>query len=220
MKINLGRSVLMTALLGGAATAAAPRARADGGIPPGQDSEWIETKGPASSQTPETTIRDWPPLARAQARAMIEKYGEPQAFGPRALVWRRNEPWDVTAVFNHTWVHSEANQDKDFLKQAIGYVVPQDKADELRRFDPRLTFNLDTNELAFQSDSEATNFLALNLADEIITGRRSVENARDFFRKTEALEMSGKSSNYLNGFLFTPTVEVIIIPMSYQGAPE
>jgi len=218
MKINFPPRLTLAALLATALTAA--RSSAEGGNPPGEGSQWIETKGPASSQTPETIIRDWPPLARAQARAMIEKYGRPTAFGSRALVWHHNEPWDETVVFRHTWVHSEANQDADFLKQAVGYRVPQEKADELRRFDRRLTLNSNTNELAFQSDSEATNFLALNLADEIITGRRSVENARDFFRKTKALEMSGRSSNYLNGFLFTPTADVIIDPMTYQGAPE
>jgi hypothetical protein len=46
------------------------------------------------------------------------------------------------------------------------------------------------------------NILALNLADEIVTDRRSVEDARDFYRETAQLSRSGKTSRYTEGFLF------------------
>jgi hypothetical protein len=46
------------------------------------------------------------------------------------------------------------------------------------------------------------NFLALNLVDEIATGARSVEDARDFYSKTARLSKAGKSSAYMEGLLF------------------
>ena len=46
------------------------------------------------------------------------------------------------------------------------------------------------------------NFLALNLADEIATGKRSVEEARDFYARVETLSRAGKSSAYTENLLF------------------
>jgi hypothetical protein len=93
-------------------------------------------------------------------------------------------------------------RDKDYLEQTVGYQVPNDKVNALKRFDKRLDVNQTAGELSSRSESESMNILALNLADEIVNDRRSVEEARDFYRETERLSRSGKSSRYIDGLLF------------------
>ena len=160
------------------------------------------TEGTASSQTPETVIRNWPEGARITARAMIAKYGQPTRYSEGALVWIANGPWEKTVVYRSAWPHFAGKKDKDYLEQTIAYRVPNEKIGELRRFDRRLEVNESRSQLSARSESEPMNFLALNLADEIVTDKRSAEEARDFYLKTERLAKAGKSSAYTEGFLF------------------
>lgn len=152
--------------------------------------------------TPESTIEDWPTGSRQVARVMIEKYGEPSRFGENALVWFDNGPWQRTVVHRRGWPRLLGMTDKNYLEQAISYEVPAPKIEALKDFDRRVEVDKAAGELSSRSDSEATNYLALNLADEIVSGKRSVTDARDFLRKTERLSRSGKSSPYLEGFVF------------------
>jgi len=160
------------------------------------------TEGTQASQTPETVISKWPEGARLTARDMIAKYGEPNRFSEGALVWIDNGPWQKTVVYRNAWPHFLGRKDKDYLEQTISYRVPIEKIEDLKRFDRRLEINESRGQLSARSESEAMNFLALNLADEIVTDKRGVDDARDFMAKTESLSASGKSSNYTKGFLF------------------
>jgi hypothetical protein len=194
---NLGISILIVA-------AAAAGLFAQPEIPPdeGEGAERMETQSSQSAQTPEIAIKEWPDYARSTARAMIEKYGEPNRFSDEALVWYNNAPWQKTVVYREAWPHFAGMRDKDYLVQTIAYQVPSEKVDALKRFDMRLDVDQTAGELSSRSESESMNFLALNLADEIINDRRSVEDARDFYQETDELSASGKSSPYLQGFLF------------------
>jgi hypothetical protein len=205
------------------AVAAGHKAKASGEIEtqkPSATTHWIETKSSDSAQTPETVVREWPELSQKMARAMIEKYGQPVRFNDDALVWEHNGSWQKSVVYRAAWPHSAAKKDVDYLKQTIGYRVPQEKIEDLRRFDKRLSVNTETNEVSFQSESEKTNFLALNLADEIVTEKRSVEDARDYFKKTARLAESGKSSQYTEGFLFPVPNERVVNPSETTSPVE
>jgi hypothetical protein len=50
--------------------------------------------------------------------------------------------------------------------------------------------------------SDLVNFLALNIADEIIRGRRDVRGAIAFYRRTLDLAAAGKTSPYMTRLLF------------------
>ena len=169
---------------------------------PSGNPERMETQSSQSAQTPETIIKDWPERARSIARTMIEKYGDPDRISDDVMVWYNNSPWQKTVVYRKAWPHSIMMRDKDYLEQTIGYQVPNDKVNELKRFDKRLDIIQTSGELSSRSESESMNILALNLADEIVHDRRSVEEARDFYRETERLTRSGKSSKYVEGLLF------------------
>ena len=155
-----------------------------------------------SSRTPQAIIREWPEDARNTARVMIEKYGQPNRLSSEALIWYNNGPWQKTIVYRRAWPHSLAMIDEDYLEQTINYLVPDDKINDLKRFDPRISVNKASWEISSRSDSESTNFLVLNLADEIVTDKRSIEDARIFYRRTQRLSESGKDSPYMKRFMF------------------
>ena len=177
----------------------------------------MEEQKSETAQTPEMAIKDWPQLAQSTARVMIEKYGQPNRFDEEALVWDNNGPWQKTVVHRDAWPHFAGMPDKDYLEQTISYQVPDDKVDAIKRFDSRLDIEQRAGELSSRSESESMNFLALNLADDIVNDKRSVDEARDFYRETVELSKSGKSSRYLDGFVFELHNDTNLNPEDVKG---
>jgi hypothetical protein len=187
----MNRSAILMALL---AACAAP---AHAEVPQARWSDKLAVGEPA-----EQAISTWPDLAKAAARAMIEKYGKPEGVGKDSLVWYSNGSWKRTLVHQRAWPHYAFKRDKDYLENVIGYVVPNDKLEALTRFDKRIDVDQASAELSARSETEPMNYLALNLADEIIRGKRTVEEAREFQKTITRLAAAGKASAYLNSFLF------------------
>ncbi|MFI5350959.1 MAG: hypothetical protein ACHQ2Z_15535 [Elusimicrobiota bacterium] len=147
-------------------------------------------------QTPETVIRAWPERSRGTAGALIAKYGEPSTFDDRSLIWYYIGPWQETVVYRGTPLSA------DIVEQSISYDVPDKKISDLKRFDSLIDFDKTHKRLSSRSESEKLNFLAVNLANEIVAGKRNPGQARDFYRRTLRLSESGKSSPYIEEFLF------------------
>lgn len=153
-------------------------------------------------ETPESIVKRWAPRSRNAAQLMLEKYGNPNQFDRNTLVWFNNGAWKRTIVHRNVSRRDPSGKNKDFLEQTVGYLVPADKVADLKRFSPMIEVSQTAGELTFASDSESRNRLALNLAEEIVTGKRGVADARAFFLKTTRLAASGKSSSYLDALQF------------------
>lgn len=156
----------------------------------------------AAARTPQMSIELWPAPARALARLMIAKYGTPGRYGGHALYWYDNGPWQRTVVYRDAPAHSFLKRGKDRLEQSVGYQVSAEGLEELKSFDERIGVDTITGALTSRAESEALNYLVLNLAAEILAHTRSVPDARDVYRKTRRLADSGKSSPYLDGLVF------------------
>lgn len=164
----------------------------------------VDTVGAATSAgAAEEAIKDWPKETQSQARMLIERYGEPATVDAKELVWNDNGPWRKTTLRREGFTQATMGKDRDHLEQVISYQVPSAKVADIKRFDKRIEVNEAGNELTSRADTESMNYLALNLADDIIKGQRSVQGARVFYQKVKMLERSGKSSPYLDGFIFT-----------------
>lgn len=171
---------------------------------PGPHEPAVLNENDAAVRTPEAVIRKWPDRPRATAGALIAKYGEPSSFDDDSLVWYNKGPWRQTVVYREAPHSFMGYHGKDILEQWISYVVPENRIAELKRFDNRIAVDKAGGELSARSESENLNYLALNLADEILAGKRRPDAARDFYLKTMKLSASGKSSPYMDGFLFPP----------------
>lgn len=121
---------------------------------------------------------NWNETARTAARQMFEKYGPPQEVTMNRLVWHENRPWKRTEVINQDVQHNFPSQHVDVLKQTLAIDVPVEKFGDIAAFDGSLSANRTAGEFTASCSREEHNFIALNLASDIITGRLTVPQAR------------------------------------------
>ncbi len=84
-------------------------------------------------------------------------------------------------------------------------VYPREAFTDLAAFDGSVIPERTKGEISARCDMEPMNFLALNLAHEIITGKRSVDDARKTYAEVGTAFMSGDPSPYLEGLMFEPS---------------
>jgi hypothetical protein len=101
----------------------------------------------------------------------------------------------------------------DILEQAIDYRVPPEKYGALAAYNGSVTARRTRGELAAMCDKEAMNFLALNLAHDIITGKLSVEEARQAYTTTALAFTKGEQRPYTQALQFQ-------VPPKGTGDPD
>lgn len=193
MKAYARRTALGLLLL-----AACPPARAQYHEEPGLDDVSL------SGSTPESIILQWPTFSYRLARSMISKYGQPAESSDVRLVWIDNGPWKKTVIYRVPPGGRVLGPDAGRLEQSVGYRVLPEQRSELERFDKTIGVDEQAGLLTVLSNAESDNFLAMNLADEVVRGKRSAKEASDFRRQILRLQDSGKSSPYLEKLLFLP----------------
>lgn len=148
------------------------------------------------------TIADWPDTPREVANKMIQKYGEPDGVTPSRLVWTNQQPWKEIVVYREEVPHHFPIKHTDVLEQVIDYQVPPDKFDELAEYDGSVIAERTKGTLAARCDKEPMNFLALNLAHDIATDQKTVDEARQFYAQTAKAFMGGKKHPYTQKLQF------------------
>ncbi len=145
-------------------------------------------------------ISDWPEIPRLEAGKIMDKYGLPDEITANSLVWKEREDWSRVALYrNEDFAHRSG-----VLEQSIDYAVPMDRWRDLNALDIGVSYVPEEEILVASSESEEINTLALNIVVDVVKGRRQVEVARNFYRRTLDLALSGKSSRYTRGLLFSP----------------
>ena len=147
-------------------------------------------------------IVSWPENTKVTAQYLTDKYGPPDAATDARLVWNDHGQWSQITLFREGVSDNFPTTHQNIVENTIHYDVPREKAGELIKFDSALTVNRISGTLSARSDSESANILALNLADEIVRGKRDVDSARDFMRDTLRKSLAGKSSPYMDHLLF------------------
>jgi hypothetical protein len=136
---------------------------------------------------------------------MIKKYGQPQEVTPNRLIWHDNGPWKFTGLVNEEIPHSSPVAHTDMLYQTISYRVDPQDADDLLAYDGSIILERTKGELGARCDKEEANFLAINLANDVATGKRNVEDTRRFYAESiQQLMKTGTPNEDLQGFRFTP----------------
>lgn len=173
-------------------------------------------KGASSSMSPEQVekiITTWPEAAKMGVKQMVLQYGQPNEGTPTKLFWFDRAPWKRIQLTSDQVVHQFPAPHADFLSQYIDYEIPLDKLDELGRFTGSCLIDRASGEAGARCDSEGANFLSINLMHEIVTGKRTVDDARAFYSETLAAYCLGESAPYCEGFLFE-------LPKRNSGDPD
>jgi hypothetical protein len=122
-------------------------------------------------------LAGWPKVSLAVASDLITKYGLPKESTDRELTWYDNSPWKRTVLHREEVQHNFPLPHKDVLEQTVNYRVPVEKVADLLKYDGSLVIYRTRGELTVHCDNEEANTLTLNIANDIVTGNRNVEQA-------------------------------------------
>lgn len=150
----------------------------------------------------ERIIEDWPESQRNVARQMLDKYGPPNEVTPTKLFWYRNAPWKRTELSRDVVAHNWPSPHSDFLTQVIDYRVPPEMTHLIAMFDGSILVDRTRGEVSARCDSEAANVLGLNMVHEIVTGRRTVKEARQTSTENTVAYNLGRNAPYAERLLF------------------
>ena len=149
-------------------------------------------------------VAGWPERPRLGANGMLAKYGLPQEATSERLIWHKVGPFKRITVLKLETPHDFPLPHFDYLEHTIEYNVPQDKVGDLIAFDASSTINRTVGELSARCDLEGHNVLTLNLDHDIVTGKKSVEEARQAFGEIVVQDVMGKHPAYVEALQFEP----------------
>lgn len=160
------------------------------------------TTTPVDQATVDEILAEWSEEPTAIARDVIETYGRPHEAAPSELCWYDNGPWKRTEMYRDGVPHNFPKEHTDYLKQVVNYPVPAEKVDEITAFDGSVYVDRTNGELSAKCDKEPMNVLALNLAHDIVTGEKTVGEARQDYAMIALKEMMGGDPEYTSRLQF------------------
>lgn len=147
-------------------------------------------------------IEEWPAMSKKSARQTIEKYGPPNEAIASRLIWYNNGPWKRTIVYRDEVPHNFPQPHTDVIENFIDYQVPPQMFSELARFDGSVIVERTKGEVSARCDMEAANILALNMMNEIVTGKLSAEKAREVYSEQTAAYVMNRPAPYAEKLQF------------------
>lgn len=149
-------------------------------------------------------IKDWPEESREAASLVIGKYGEPDEATRTELIWHRPGPWKRMIASKAFYRHDFPAPHIDAVESVIDYRVPPEKVTALAEFDGSVVVERTAGEVSARCHDEEANLLALNLMHDIVTGAKSVDEARSYYGKEFLDYRRKKPTPYMEGLRFEP----------------
>jgi hypothetical protein len=168
-----------------------------------------DTKTPAPSASAQSWVQSqlssWPEASRTLAAQLVSHYGRPSETTAERLTWYDNAPWRRTTLYKAGPLHNFPAAHHDILEQTVAYRVPPDKIGDLVAYDGSLVVDRTRGELSVHCDSEQANILTLNIANDILTGERSVDQALGYHAQVIRGLQIGEPEAYSQKLRFAPT---------------
>lgn len=152
----------------------------------------------------EDRIASWPQESRQAAQLVIDTYGEPHEATATALTWFKVGQWKRVVASRDFHNHEFPAPHIDSVTSVIDYAVPAHRFSDLARFDGSVVADRTQGELSARCHDEQANFLALNLAHDIITDERDVDLARRYYAKEFLDARRGAATPYMQQLRFSP----------------
>lgn len=165
------------------------------------------------AQKAQEVIANWPSNPKKVAETVIGKYGEPDVSSSKMLVWYNNGPWKRTVLHVEEIPHKFPKPHTDMLEQFIDYKVPPAKFNEVIMYDGSVVAQRTVGEISARCDKEEMNFLALNLANDVVNGKKTVQQARAYYTRAVKDFMKGKIDPYVQKLQFN-------VPKGGTGDPD
>ena len=149
-------------------------------------------------------MRGWPKASRDAVMYMTNKYGAPMHMTEHSAMWGTTGQWKRTIVYNYEVKHDFPAPHSDSVESVIDYRVPPEKFSALAEFDGSVIAERTAGEVSARCHDEQANSLALNLMHDIVTGAKTVQEARDYYAKEFADYRRKQPTPYMDGLQFTP----------------
>lgn len=148
-------------------------------------------------------MSSWPKASKMAVDEIKGKYGKPDGMTADEFIWMNKGVWKKICISKKETKHSFPIEHTDMMQTTISYKVPADKMDDLGKFDGSVTFDRTQGTMSARCDKEGNNFLALNLAHDIITGKKTVEQARTSYGEIVKEKMNGGNPMYMQKLSFS-----------------
>jgi hypothetical protein len=132
---------------------------------------------PAAHEWAARNLKDWPVDRQVLAAHLVTRYGDPEEVTARSLTWYDNGPWKRTILYKDGDLHRFPLPHHDVLWQTVNYKVPLNKVIPLMTYDGSILVDRTRGEITAHCDSEEANTLILNIANTIVSGENTVEQA-------------------------------------------
>lgn len=152
-------------------------------------------------------IEDWNAMSKKAAKLTLEQYGPPNEATQSRLIWYNNGPWKRTIVYRDEIPHDFPQPHTDVIENFINYSVPPEMFSELAKFDGSVIVERTRGEVSSRCDMEAANILALNLMNDIVTGKLNAEKARDVYCEVTSAFMMNRPAPYAEKLQFEVSTE-------------
>ncbi len=180
----------------------------------GGESGTAQTANPADVAS---IVESWPDKPREVAGRMISRYGPPNEATETRLIWHANGPWKRTIAYRDEVPHNFPKPHTDLLEQFVDYGVPLERFSDLAAFDGSIVPERTKGEISARCDMEPMNFLALNLAHQVVGGDLTVEQARGRYAEVATSFMSGENPDETQRLLFEISGETADVDKPLMG---
>lgn len=147
-------------------------------------------------------VAGWPEESREAAQLVLDAYGEPQEKTESFLIWLGPGPWKRIVASKDFDDHNFPAPHYDSVQSVLDYKVPPERVSDLARFDGSVVVDRTQGEVSARCHDEEANNLALNLVHDIVTGARTVEEARAYYAKEFAGYRRGEPTPYMEKLQF------------------
>lgn len=142
-------------------------------------------------------VSAWPEKTKEVIAKTIDSYGPPKEVTDSMLVWGKTGPWKRTIIYREVVEHKFPMPHEDVMEQFVDFQVPPDKFDDLAQYDGSVIAERTKGELSARCDQEPANLLAINLAADVANGKRTADEARDYYAKAIRGMLKGQMDPYL-----------------------
>lgn len=164
------------------------------------DSTQVQTKADPvkekAQKKADKITQGWPESSVKAAGEMIDKHGEPKEVTEDTLVWSKVAPFERIVVNKKVYSSKFPILHQNAVSHTVTYKVPVNKVEEVRKLSSDIMIDSTKGEMTASGDSEAMNNLALNLANDVITGKLTPEQARTRFGKENLSYLDGNKTAY------------------------
>lgn len=154
-------------------------------------------------------IEQWPDESREPATLVIDGYGEPDEMSPSMLIWHDRVPWKRIVATRQFYEHNFPAPHVDAVESFIDYHVPTEMFTPLAEFDGSVVVERTAGEVSARCHDIEANYLALNLMHDIVTGTRTVEDARKYYADEFLAARRTDPTPYMEGLRFRPAGDTV-----------